>query len=130
MPAEPEFDEVWFPGGRRPDNPRHEKRQRYRRPPTGGQPPGVEGEAAANGGKPPRQFRRPDRDKAAGGKPGRPPVGKGDGKSFNGKGKFNGKRDRERDDWREHRPREKRDVALDPDSPWAALAALRTPKPE
>ena len=31
--AEPEFDEVWFPGGRRPDNPRHEKRQRYQRPP-------------------------------------------------------------------------------------------------
>jgi ATP-dependent RNA helicase SUPV3L1/SUV3 len=125
-PAEPEFDEVWFPGGRRPDNPRHEKRGRYQRPPAGGQPAGAEGEVAANGGKPPRPFRRPD--KAASGKPGRPHLEKGDGKSFNGKGKFNGKRERE--DWREHRPREKRDVALDPDSPWAALAALRTPKPE
>src|SRR5690606_3049708 len=27
-PAEPEFDEVWFPAGRRPDNRRHEQRRR------------------------------------------------------------------------------------------------------
>src|SRR5690606_15376915 len=27
-PAEPEFDEVWFPGGRRNDNRRHEGRSR------------------------------------------------------------------------------------------------------
>ena len=50
-----------------------------------------------------------------------------DKKPFDGK-KFAGKRDR--DDWKEHRPREKREVTLDPDSPWAALAALRTPKTE
>ena len=50
-----------------------------------------------------------------------------DKKPFEGK-KFAGKRDR--DDWKEHRPREKREAALDPDSPWAALAALRSPKTE
>ena len=123
---EPEFDEVWFPAGRRPDNPRHEKRQRYQRPATGGAPPGADG-AAADGARPdrPKQFRRPDRDKAAGGKPRR-----FDGDAKPGK-KFGGKRnDKPREDWKEHQPREKRNVALDPDSPWAALAALRNPKPE
>jgi len=117
-PAEPEFDEVWFPGGRRPDHPRHDKRPRPQRPATGGAPPGAD--TAANGEGRPRPFRRPDRDKPAGGKPFR------DGGKEGGKPRFGGKRDRE--DWKEHRPREKRDVALDPDSPWAALAALRTPK--
>ena len=30
-PAEPEFDEIWFPGGRRPDNaPRHQNRRPHR----------------------------------------------------------------------------------------------------
>ncbi|HVY51691.1 MAG TPA: helicase-related protein [Devosia sp.] len=130
-PPEPEYDEVWFPGGRRPDNPRHEKR-RHQRPAHAGGPSAAPGTAGAegNGGKPPRQFRRPDRDTAANGKAGRPRLDKGDGNGVGGKGKFGGKRDREREDWRDHRPREKRDVALDPDSPWAALAALRTPKPE
>ena len=51
-----------------------------------------------------------------------------DKKPFEGK-KYAGKRDRD-EDWKQHRPREKRDVPLDPDSPWAALAALRNPKPE
>ena len=43
-----------------------------------------------------------------------------------------GKRfDKPRDDWREHRPREDRKpAAIDPNSPWAALAALRNPKAE
>ena len=43
-----------------------------------------------------------------------------------------GKRfDKPRDDWREHRPREDRKpAAIDPNSPWAALAALRNPKTE
>jgi ATP-dependent RNA helicase SUPV3L1/SUV3 len=124
-PAEPEFDEIWFPAGRRPDNPRHEKRPRFNRPAANGATPAAaEGEAPA---REPRPFRRPDRDKAAAGKPPRRFDKSGDGKP-NGKPNFNGKRDRE--DWREHRPREKRDVPLDPDSPWAALAALRNPKPE
>jgi ATP-dependent RNA helicase SUPV3L1/SUV3 len=134
-PAEPEFDVVWFPGGRRPDNPRHEKRQRYQRPPTAGAPPGAEGAAPAEGEKPERkQFRRPDRDKAngdrpQGGKPQRRFDNNGDGK-HGGKPKFDGKRDKPRDNWKEHQPREKRNVPLDPDSPWAALAALRNPKQE
>jgi ATP-dependent RNA helicase SUPV3L1/SUV3 len=131
-PTEPEFDEVWFPGGRRPDNPRHEKRQRYQRPPTGGAPPGVEG--APTEGQPERKhFRRPDRDKAngaPGGKPQRRFDGNGDERP-GGKPKFNGKRnDKPRENWKEHQPREKRNVPLDPDSPWAALAALRNPKQE
>jgi ATP-dependent RNA helicase SUPV3L1/SUV3 len=127
--AEPEFDEIWSPGGRRPDNPRHEKRQRYQRPPTGGAPPGAEAAAPAEGQAERPKFRRPDRDKPAGnGKPPRRFEGGGDGKP--GKPKFAGKRERGGDDWKEHRPREKREVALDPDSPWAALAALRNPKSE
>jgi ATP-dependent RNA helicase SUPV3L1/SUV3 len=126
--AEPEFDEVWFPGGRRPDNPRHEKRQRYQRPPTGGAPPGAEA-APADGAQPerPKQFRRPDRDKQPNGRPPRRFDG-GAGGDKSGKPKFGGKPARE--DWKEHQPRPKREVTLDPDSPWAALAALRNPKPE
>jgi ATP-dependent RNA helicase SUPV3L1/SUV3 len=124
-PSEPEFDEVWFPGGRRSDNARHDKRQRHQRPASGGAPPGADG-AAAEGQPARKQFRRPDRDKANGGT--RRFEGNGDGKP-DGK-KFNGKRRDERDDWKQHRPREKRDMPLDPDSPWAALAALRTPKQE
>jgi len=131
-PAEPEFDEVWFPGGRRPDNPRHQNR----RPPraaNGNDAP------AAEGGRPPRRFNNGPRPEGGGktadnqNKPrfDKPPRKFGDDKKpFEGKPKFNGKRDRDRDDWKEHRPREKRDVPLDPDSPWAALAALRNPKPE
>ncbi len=124
-PSEPEFDEVWFPGGRRSDNARHDKRQRHQRPAPGGAPAGADG-AAAEGQPPRKQFRRPDRNKANGGNPRF--DGHGDGKP--GGKKFNGKRRDERDDWKQHRPREKRDVPLDPDSPWAALAALRTPKQE
>ena len=129
--AEPQFDEVWFPGGRRPDTPRHQNR----RPPR---------DAAAPDGaaRPPRRFHR---DSGANGQPAeggdkpqaeakprfdkRPKPFGADKKPFD-KPKFGGKRERDREDWREHRPREKRDVALDPDSPWAALAALRNPKPE
>ncbi|HEY9009789.1 MAG TPA: hypothetical protein VIN06_02110, partial [Devosia sp.] len=56
--------------------------------------------------------------------------GNGDGK-FEGKGgKPNGGKrfDKPKDDWKEHRPREPRETKLDPNSPWAALAALKTPK--
>ena len=75
---------------------------------------------AAEGGNPPPEA-RPRFDK-------RPPKQFGTDKKPFEKSKFGGKRERE--DWREHRPREKRDVVVDPDSPWAALAALRNPKPE
>ncbi len=135
-PAEPEFDEVWFPGGRRPDNPRHQNR----RPHRDGAAPAEGQEQAA---RPPRRFHRdttaprPDGDRPPAPAPAqaRPPRFEkprknfsDDKKPFEGGKKFAGKRDR--DDWKEHRPREKRDVPLDPDSPWAALAALRNPKPE
>ncbi len=142
-PAEPEFDEVWFPAGRRPDNPRHGGARN-----RGQRADGAEG-AAAEGEKserPQRNFRRPDRpeggDKPADGKPARPRCegrrdgqrpGNGGGKPFENKGgKPGGKRfDKPREDWKEHRPREDRKPAvLDPNSPWAALAALRNPKSE
>ncbi|WP_423066409.1 helicase-related protein [Devosia sp. CN2-171] len=140
-PAEPEFDEVWFPAGRRPDNPRHNgNRNRGNRPDAAA----PAAEAGAEGDKPQRNFRRPDRPEGADGKPaGRPRFegrrddkrqGNGNaGKPFDNKGgKPGGKRfDKPREDWKEHRPREDRKPApLDPNSPWAALAALRNPKSE
>ena len=132
-PAEPEFDEVWFPAGRRSDNARHHGQRR-------GQRPEGDAPAAADGAERPRNFRRPERQQDGDGKPGRPRVegrrnGPPDqgGKRFDNKGgKPGGKRfDKPREDWREHRPREDRKPAvLDPNSPWAALAALRNPKSE
>src|SRR5690606_5507444 len=85
-PAEPEFDEIWFPAGRRPDNPRHQNRHHRGAPQQNG-----EGQPAeANGERPQRNFRRPDRD---GDKPGqgkRPPRPEGDrrdgGKPFENRG--------------------------------------------
>ena len=56
-PAEPEFDEVWFPGGRRPDNPRHQNKRPHREHANG-----AEGAEAC----PPRRF---NRDYANGGAP-------------------------------------------------------------
>jgi ATP-dependent RNA helicase SUPV3L1/SUV3 len=133
-PAEPQFDEVWYPGGRRPDNPRHnrpnnrrppqsadgaapaegtEKRERnVRRPPRGDHQRKGNGEA--------REARGPRPDVAADGKPRRDNRPNGNGKPFD-------KPRREPRDF-EDRPR-KRDT-YDPDSPFAALAALRNPKPE
>jgi ATP-dependent RNA helicase SUPV3L1/SUV3 len=139
-PAEPQFDEVWFPAGRRPENPRQNRRPRD----------DANGEAPTEGARPPRRFNRhsnggpkPEGVVATPGgeatappppRPDRPKHFGGDKKPFDGKGngkpKFAGKRDREREDWTEHRPREKRDLPLDPDSPWAKLAALRNPKPD
>ena len=138
LPAEPEFDEVWFPGGRRPENTRHQNRRPHQADPASG-------DAAAEGKRPPRRFNRDAAPAAANGdKPARPDGDKAPGRPrfdpkrsqpggnghAGGKPKFSGKREREQSDWKEHRPREKRDVAVDPDSPWAALAALRNPKSE
>jgi ATP-dependent RNA helicase SUPV3L1/SUV3 len=157
-PAEPEFDEVWFPAGRRPDNARHNGQRQHR-----GQPRGAAAVAAPADGaaapadgaeRPQRNFRRPDRDAGnADGKQGNRPrfEGRRNGPPSNGPredgakpqfdnrgGKPNGGKpgggkrfDKPRDDWREHRPREDRKpAAIDPNSPWAALAALRNPKSE
>jgi len=160
--AEPEFDEIWFPAGRRPDNAR-QNGQRHR-----GQPRGAEGAAAAptdgaatpadGAERPSRHFRRPERDAGSAdgkqsnrprfegrrsGPPGGGPRDDAGKPQFDNRGgKPNdvrpggkpggGKRfDKPRDDWREHRPREDRKpAAIDPNSPWAALAALRNPKSE
>ena len=142
-PAEPQFDEVWFPGGRRPDNPRHQgqgnaarhapmrpgearprapdrraasiatPQQRHVTPPGGRQPEGP----------PPAQPQRPRFAK--------PPEFRRRQEAVRGRQASRRQaRQREREDWKEHRPREKRDVPLDPDSPWAKLAALRNPKPD
>jgi len=112
VPAEPQFDEVWFPGGRRNEQRRHDGRPRRE---------GAEGqEQGGNGRRPdrPRHGKGPRRhdgeDRPQGGKP-------------NGKGRDEERRSRpdkgERPDRRP--PREERKPAFDPDSPFAALAALR-----
>jgi ATP-dependent RNA helicase SUPV3L1/SUV3 len=120
MPAEPEFDEVWFPAGRR----HNENRRSDARPRR-------EGDAEGQ-----QQGRRNDRGRpnGKGGGPRRPegeeqqarPVG---GRPQHGKGR-NDNRPRpdkvERPERNDRRPpREERKVAFDPDSPFAALAALR-----
>jgi ATP-dependent RNA helicase SUPV3L1/SUV3 len=152
-PAEPEFDEIWFPAGRRPDNPRHNGQRHHRGQPRAAEaaPASTDGAAAPAEGaeRPQRNFRRPDRDAGNGdGKQGGRPrfEGRRSGPPANGQrdegskpqfdnrgGKPNGGKrfDKPRDDWREHRPREDRKpAAIDPNSPWAALAALRNPKTE
>jgi ATP-dependent RNA helicase SUPV3L1/SUV3 len=122
--AEPEFDEVWFPAGRRPDNQRHNGRQRGSAPAA---------ESTQTGDRPARQSNRPDRDSDRQGKRPRTDGDRRGGKPHDQKGgKPGGKRfDKPREDWKEHRQREDRKpAALDPNSPWAALAALKNPKPE
>lgn len=87
-PQEPQFDEVWFPGGKRPE------RNKGSRP----------------------QGRREGGDQRA----------NGHGKPFKNKGKQANKGPRE-DKRQDHRPRpERREKPIDPDSPFAALAALKT----
>jgi ATP-dependent RNA helicase SUPV3L1/SUV3 len=90
--AEPEFDEVWFPAGRRPERTRPERGKR-----DSNRPPRPEGQ---------------QRFKGKGGKPGQP-----------GKG---GPREDKRGNERPHP--ERREKPIDPDSPFAALAALKTRK--
>ncbi len=125
-PAEPEFDEVWFPGGRRPDAARGDHRKRFNRPPNGNV-----AEATAEGDARPRRFNRDNKPGGDGKPQGKRFEGRRDGapggKPGNGKPQ-GGKRDKGRDEWKEHRPREQRETRIDPDSPWAALAALKNPK--
>ena len=110
-PAEPEFDEVWFPAGRRQDNARNRGR--------GPRRDGAEGEA------PQRNFRRNDGENKPPRKP-RPHQDNGSAKPYQGKGKPGG--DKRREDWKQNRPREDRKPQFDPNSPFAALAALREKK--
>jgi len=106
-PAEPEFDEVWFPGGRRHNDNNHRGRQR-REGDTEGQL-GRRNDRPRHNGKGPR--RGDGEERAAGGKP------------HNGKGRPD---KADRGDRKDRRPpREERKPVFDPDSPFAALAALR-----
>jgi ATP-dependent RNA helicase SUPV3L1/SUV3 len=131
-PAEPEFDEVWFPGGRRPDNPRHSRPNR--RPQQQ-----VDGAAPAEGEKRERHH-RPRRDNAGEDREARPPrpEGKDRGPRRDGGGRPNGGGGNGKNKPWEGKPRQertfedrpRREKAFDPDSPFAALAALRNPKSE
>ena len=111
-PAEPEFDEVWFPGRRNHEQRRHEPRGRR----------DAEGEG--------QQGRRNDRQRPNNANRGQRPEGAErpqGGKPQHGKGRDEQRRNRpdkgERPDRRP--PREERKPVFDPDSPFAALAALR-----
>ncbi len=143
-PAELEYDEVWFPGGRRPEGTRHEPRARPPRREPAAADRSADAAPPVDGEKPARPHhhhrpsndnrQRPERDGNRPSRP-RPDAGRsnGDGgKSIESRPKFGGKKrpDQPREDWKEHRPREKREPVFDPDSPFAALAALRNPKPE
>jgi ATP-dependent RNA helicase SUPV3L1/SUV3 len=130
--AEPEFDEVWFPGGRRPENPRHENRRPHRRPHAaaapGGEPVASE-PAATDGATRPQNFKgrqnngrhRPRPDNRRNGAGGEDTAAERRPERVADKG-----RDRRPEPPRNRRP----EPALDPDSPWAALLALRNPKSE
>jgi ATP-dependent RNA helicase SUPV3L1/SUV3 len=119
--AEPEFDEIWFPGGRRQNEQRrHEPRRRDaanadaparerrndRQRPKG--PTRPEGSARPEGAERPRNTRPANT---------RPKAEEGRGRP-------------EKNERNDRRPpqREERKVAFDPDSPFAALAALRGKK--
>ncbi len=133
-PAEPEYDEVWFPGGRRPDNARHEGKRFARPRPANGPSEAAEGaQPEQHRGR--RHGPRPDgedRQRPAGkGRPrheGRRPNGE-DGKPSEGKPQFAGSKGFDKGG-PSRPPRERREPAFDPDSPFAALAALRNRKPE
>ena len=119
VPAEPEFDEIWSPAGKRPDGRRHEHRrrpegegqqgrQRHQRQPGPRRPEGeVQDLSKAQHLNPRAKFEgKPRPDKR------RPADQKGDRAKF-------------------ERPVEARkEKAFDPDSPFAKLAALRDRKVE
>lgn len=118
-PAEPEFDEVWFPGGRRPDK-RHRPNARGRRDETVATD-GKTREAHAHRGNGDARKGRADADGEQ-----RP---RHKGSRPNGKGRHAEDGPRSKDRSFEDRPRrDRREPAFDPDSPFAALAVLRNPK--
>jgi ATP-dependent RNA helicase SUPV3L1/SUV3 len=151
--AEPEFEEIWYPGGRRNEQQRP-GRNRGRRAngsetaegaETSERPRNAERASERSGERPPRE--RPPRPEGQNrgprpegqGRPQRPPHQRpggpeqrpADGKGANGPGKFRPKReDKPREErWKGDRPA-RREQAYDPDSPFAKLAALRNLKPE
>lgn len=114
-PAEPEFDEVWFPGGRR-----HNDQRR----PEGRRRDAAEGEAPArerrNDRQRPKGPRRPEGEEQ---RPRNARPANTRPKSEEGRGRP------DKGERPERRPqREERKPVFDPDSPFAALAALRGKK--
>lgn len=120
-PAEPEFDEIWFPGGRRQNEQRrHEPRRRdganadapARERRSDRQRP--KGATRPEGSTRPEGNERPKNTRPANTRP----------KAEEGRGRP------EKTERNDRRPpqREERKVAFDPDSPFAALAALRGKK--
>jgi Superfamily II RNA helicase len=111
--AEPEFDEVWFPGGRRHNDNNHRGRQRR------------EGDAEG------QQGRRNDRPRQ--GKGPRRPEGEVQDLSKarhlqKGKGRPDNRRpDDQKGDRARYQRDERKDKPFDPDSPFAKLMALKTP---
>ena len=127
--AEPEFDEIWFPGGRRPDNPRHQRGPRRAQPAQAGE--------AADDSKP--RFRGPRRPPNGDARPPRAPRPEGDGKDRaprRDEGRREGSNGKSFDkrpprNFEDRPPREpRRERSFDPDSPFAKLAVLRNQKPE
>jgi ATP-dependent RNA helicase SUPV3L1/SUV3 len=120
--AEPQFDEVWFPAGRRPDNRRPQGRRaedgdrRGQRPARRHTPaPAEAGAEGATAGAPSPKPRFDGRNKPAGGGKRFDKRDRDDQKASAGKPRFD-------------RPRERREPVFDPDSPFAALAALKSKK--
>ncbi|HTJ58266.1 MAG TPA: helicase-related protein [Devosiaceae bacterium] len=155
-PAEPEFDEIWYPGGRRPEH-RHEHRREGRGARQGAS--SAEGEAPKEAGEPHERHHRrhasPPADRNGGtgannanggGKPERENGGRGpkpERKENRPRFERNeGGGDRPNRPPREDKQRSfsgpkptnggrpQRERAFDPDSPFAALAVLRDRKPE
>ena len=138
-PAEPELVEVWRPAGRHDERrPRHERhRHHHRAAPAAATDALVsEGEEKKEGSRHHRRDRhRDDRrkrdDEGAQARGPREERGERPHQRFKGKGKFEGKRDRDRKDGNSNfrtfatsAPRERERVA-DPNSPFAKLAALK-----
>ncbi|EKS30655.1 Superfamily II RNA helicase [Afipia felis] len=138
-PAEPELVEVWRPAGRHDERrPRHERHRHHHRaaPAAAADAPTSEGEEKKEGSRHHRRDRhRDDRrkreDEGAQARGPREERGERPHQRFKGKGKFEGKRDRDRKDGNSNfrtfatsAPRERERVA-DPNSPFAKLAALK-----
>jgi ATP-dependent RNA helicase SUPV3L1/SUV3 len=120
-PAEPEYDEVWYPAGRNPRAPRNRAAKpapHLRQGVPAGAAPAADGDKRHRrrdgGRRPPRTAEEQPQQEAG---------------RANGKGKpYEGKAGRKE---RGPVPRpQRREPVFDPDSPFAALAVLRQPKSE
>ena len=152
-PVEPEFDEIWFPGGRRPEGRQEHRRDGNRAPrqPAVASPAGAAEPAVEDNERPRHHHRRPPNDGAPrpernqehrGPRPerkegGRPPANRQPDAAAPAARRPDGPReerkpfDKQRSFDNKPAPsRPAREPAFDPDSPFAALAVLRNRKPE